>query len=251
MLASMQADRPISGATAGAMAIVLVACGSPASQAGPGDDGAAPEGGDSSATSDSDAASGSDAGGTADAPSAVEAAVTDASQSPASDASPGGDAGSDGGAPGDAGTLMSVYVTFYGWADNSPPGNSIAYPRSGGYPTLHNGAGGTGTYADPITFATDRTELAVGTILYVPFIEKYVVMEDSCGQCATDWTTAHKAHIDLWMNSNGTESSASLLSCESQWTRSSTSVESGPPPDRPVTTRPLFDPATNACRTSP
>jgi 3D (Asp-Asp-Asp) domain-containing protein len=145
---------------------------------------------------------------------------------------------------------MSVYVTFYGWADNSPPGNAIAYPKSGGYATLHNGAGGTGTYANPITFATDRTEFAVGTILYVPFIQKYVVMEDSCGQCATDWTT-HKWHIDLWMNSNGTESSASLITCEGQWTRSSTSVEIGPPPDRTVTARPLFDPATNLCRTSP
>jgi len=86
-----------------------------------------------------------------------------------------------------ANTTIPMEVTFYGWADNSPPGNAIAYPANGGQPTIHNAAGGTGTYADPITFATAPTEFSPGTRLYVPFIEKYVVMEDSCGQCTTDW----------------------------------------------------------------
>jgi 3D (Asp-Asp-Asp) domain-containing protein len=149
-----------------------------------------------------------------------------------------------------AGTTMPVYVTFYGWADNSPPGAAIAYPSGGAYPTLHNVAGGTGTYADPITFATDPTEFAPGTRLYVPFIQKYVVMEDSCGQCATDWTT-HKFHIDLWMNSNASENASLLVGCENSWTRSQTDIELNPPPTRSVTTPPLFDPSTNTCRTTP
>ena len=104
--------------------------------------------------------------------------------------------------------MMSVYVTVYGWADNSPPGGAIAYPMNGGFPTLRDAAGGTGTYADPITFATDKDELPIGTRVYVPFIEKYVMMEDDCVECDSDWTTSHKWHIDLWMNSNGTESSS-------------------------------------------
>jgi 3D (Asp-Asp-Asp) domain-containing protein len=149
-----------------------------------------------------------------------------------------------------AGTTIAMEVTFYGWADNSPPGNAIAYPANAGQPTIHNVAGGTGTYADPITFATAPTEFSPGTRLYVPFIEKYVVMEDSCGQCTTDWMSrAH--HIDLWMNSNGTETASALMNCEGAWTRTQTNVETNPPATRTVTTAPLFDPATNTCRTSP
>jgi 3D (Asp-Asp-Asp) domain-containing protein len=150
-----------------------------------------------------------------------------------------------------AGTTITMEVTFYGWADNSPPGNAIAYPANAGQPTIHNAAGGTGTYADPITFATAPTEFSPGARLYVPFIEKYVVMEDSCGQCTTDWTNSRKYHIDLWMNSNGTESANALMNCEGSWTRTQTNVEINPPPTRVVTTPPLFDPPTNMCRTSP
>lgn len=170
--------------------------------------------------------------------------------SPTSDASPApSDATADSSA--EAGESVSVYATFYGWADNSPPGGAIAYPKSDGNPTVHDTAGGSGTYADPITFATDKAELPVGTLLYVPFIEKYVVMEDDCVECDSDWTSAHKWHIDLWMNSNGTESSAALSSCEDRWTRTSTPVEVNPPAGRPVTPSPLFDPSTNTCRTTP
>ena len=154
-------------------------------------------------------------------------------------------------AAGDGSASISVYVTFYGWADNSPPGGAIAYPKSDGHPTLHETAGGTGTYADPITFATDKAEFPVGTRLYVPFIEKYVIMEDDCVECDSDWTSGHKWHIDLWMNSDGTETTSALASCEDRWTRDSTSVEVDPPDGRTVTTTPLFTPATNTCRTTP
>ena len=150
-----------------------------------------------------------------------------------------------------AGTTIPMQVTFYGWADNSPPGNAIAYPANADPATVHDAAGGTGTYADPITFATAPAEFSPGTRLYVPFIEKYVVMEDSCGQCTTDWTGSRRYHIDLWMNSNGTESTSALTACEGSWTRGQTNVEVNPPPTRTVTTAPLFDPATNACRTTP
>ena len=47
-------------------------------------------------------------------------------------------------------TINNVYVTFYGWWDNSPPGNAIAYPG-----TLHNVATAGGSFSNPSTFATD------------------------------------------------------------------------------------------------
>jgi 3D (Asp-Asp-Asp) domain-containing protein len=189
---------------------------------------------DGAVATPNDASSGSD-GATADA-----AAPTDAStDSPATF----GDA--------EAGVTVSMEVTQYGWDDNSPPGNAIAYPASAGYPTLHDAAGGTGTYADPITFASDKDEYPPGTILYVPFLEKYVIMEDDCGGCNTDWTTSMKRHIDVWMNSNGTETASALFACEDTWTMSATNVVESPPPNLLVTTPPLFDPSTNTCRTTP
>ena len=149
------------------------------------------------------------------------------------------------------GRTQSVYMTFYGWPDNSPPGGAIAYPKNGGFPTVHNAAGGTGTYADPITFATDQAELPVGTLLFAPVIEKYLVMEDDCAECDTDWSSSQKWHIDVWMNSDGADDSNAVLDCEDQWTKSTTVVEVNPPPGRPATAPPLFDTTTNVCRTAP
>ena len=142
-------------------------------------------------------------------------------------------------------------MTFYGWPDNSPPGGAIAYPKNGGFPTVHDTAGGTGTYADPITFATDQAELPVGTLLFAPVLEKYLVMEDDCAECDTDWSASQKWHIDVWMNSDGTDDSSAVLDCEDQWTQSTTVVEVNPPPGRAATAPPLFDTATNVCRMSP
>jgi len=185
-----------------------------------------------------------------------------ASRDAAAGSSGGGGAGGAGGrtdaqpsdgsaADATSGRMQAVYMTFYGWPDNSPPGGAIAYPKNGGFPTVHNAAGGTGSYADPITFATDQAELPVGTLLFAPVIEKYLVMEDDCAECDTDWSSSQKWHIDVWMNSNGTDDSTAVLDCEDQWTKSTTVVEINPPPGRPATTPPLFDTAANICRTAP
>ncbi len=214
----------------------VTACGSSASQSTVASDASVPA---DTSTIDSGGADGS-AADVSD-PTVPDAPSDAAPSTP--EAAPG-----DGAAPdtaSDGGTMMTVYVTFYGWADNSPPGDAIAYP------TIHSAAGGTGTYPDPITFATDRSEFAPGTILYVPFIEKYVVMEDDCVDCDSEWKASQKWHIDLWMNSSAAESASALTACENQWTRRSTDVEVLPPPDRLATTRPLFDPSANACRSSP
>ncbi|MFI5306855.1 MAG: hypothetical protein ACHQ53_05875, partial [Polyangiales bacterium] len=92
-----------------------------------------------------------------------------------------GDAGGSSTPDASAPQTIDHLVTFYGWPDNSPPGDGIAYPK------LHKGASGTGTYADPITFASDPNEWPAGTILYLPYLQRYVIMEDSCADCITDW----------------------------------------------------------------
>lgn len=88
-------------------------------------------------------------------------------------------------------------VTFYGYPDNDPPNSdAIAFPRSDGYKTLHNRAAGSGDWRDPITFAAGtrfRNLHPVGTRIYVPYLEKYFIFEDSCASCSSS------AWVDLWI----------------------------------------------------
>jgi hypothetical protein len=227
-----------------ALPLVVAACGS--SSGSPNGEPVSTPGLDSGSEPD-----GADAG---QAP-AIDDGVSDGGAGDAGGSDGGGsDAGvSEGGRATDAaaGTTYTMYVTFYGWEDNSPPGGAIAFGKSDGYPTVHDVAGGTGSYADPLTLATDRLELAVGTIVYLPFLQKYAMVEDDCVECDTDWTSGKKRHVDVWMNSNGTETTKALYACEDHWTQDATSVEVAPPSGRPVDLSPLFDPATNTCASSP
>lgn len=135
---------------------------------------------------------------------------------------------------------ISMYVTFYGWPDNSPPGAAIAYP------VIHSQAGGTGTYNDPVTFATDQNEFPPGTIVYVPFLSKYFIMEDDCAQCDSDWENSQSYHIDLWTGGDGSNADQQIQ-CEDFLTHNSADVIVNPPSDLSVDTTPLFDPNTGAC----
>jgi uncharacterized caspase-like protein len=102
--------------------------------------------------------------------------------------SPG--AGSETRTPG-AEARFTAYTTSYTWYDNSPPGSSeIAFPKSDGFPTVHDLAGGDGTYDDPITIAVGHVmadgkstpDFAPGTRFYIPNIRKYFIVEDVCGE---------------------------------------------------------------------
>jgi len=85
---------------------------------------------------------------------------------------------------------VTDFVTFYGWVDNSPPGRAIAHP------CIHKQAGGTGTFADPVTFA-EHIDLHGPwcQIIYVPFLKKYFIHEDQCNPCGG----VPDNHVDLWM----------------------------------------------------
>ena len=76
--------------------------------------------------------------------------------------------------------LDDVKITFFGYPDNSPPGAGIAYNQCG-----HSLAGGTGTYDDPITFATATDgDFNVCDVVYLPWVKKYARYEDDCEQCS-------------------------------------------------------------------
>src|SRR5882762_7137241 len=123
-----------------------------------------------------------------------------------------------GAAPARAATTQQTWLTFFGWWDNTPPSGDIAHP------VIHNSAGGTGTFANPITLATATQEMPVGTKVYVPRVKKYFIMEDDCQECQADWT-GHGPdggpglrHIDLWVGGQH-GSPFDSINCEDALTR--------------------------------
>ncbi|MBN9112690.1 MAG: hypothetical protein J0I34_28350 [Pseudonocardia sp.] len=135
---------------------------------------------------------------------------------------------------GPAGRAFNTEITFYSAYDNDPPGSrAIAYPNA-----RHSQAGGTGTFADPLTLASDPREIAVGTVVYVPLVKKYFVMEDDCAECISDWGGSKVPHLDLFMP-NGNDDS--VTACQEQLTPAGrVTVELNPPAGRAVSSGPLY-----------
>jgi hypothetical protein len=148
-------------------------------------------------------------------------------------------------------TITTAYTTGYTWFDNSPPGNDICCG------VIHRAAGGTGTYADPITLAAGLVSSGVldypaGTRFYMPDVRRYFIVEDSCGNVgsggchflnkapagATTW-------VDRWVGGTASDSQAAVQDCanyltdEGGGTPLHTIVE-GPPAGLPVVSGPLF-----------
>jgi hypothetical protein len=129
---------------------------------------------------------------------------------------------------------QQVEVTFYAAADNDPPGSAeIAYPNS-----RHTSAGGTGTYADPLSLATDPREIRPGVIVYYPTVQKYFVMEDDCAECIDDWSTNRTPHVDLWTSNSA---DPVVQNCEAALTPDGRdTIIVNPPADLPVDPKPLY-----------
>jgi F5/8 type C domain/Ricin-type beta-trefoil lectin domain len=152
-----------------------------------------------------------------------------------------------------AAATQPTFLTFYGWYDNTPPGADISYPQ------IHSTAGGKGTYADPITFATSTAELKAGTKVWVPRVRKYFIMEDSCQECGEDWSGhgpnggPKLRHIDLWLGGKG-GNAFDAINCEDALTHYNADntptlepVVVDPPSNEDYDSTPLFNTSTGAC----
>lgn len=122
-----------------------------------------------------------------------------------------------------------AWITGYTFWDNSPPGSAeIARP------VIHDEAGGTGTYEDPITIAVGWDKggwhFAPGTRVYLEDLDKYAVVEDLCGACKTN--RKGRVHMDIYVGGEST-SARTATSCA----QSITAVQSiilHPAPGYPV-----------------
>jgi len=137
------------------------------------------------------------------------------------------------------------FITFYGWPDNDPPGNEIAYPTKRYSNSKHNFASGVGTYQDPVTFASDPDEISVGTIYYVPNLRKYIIMEDYCEGCVQNFADDEK-HFDIWVDSDP-NFEVELVNCQKSMTKRNALVITNPSSNLPVRTTPFFNKLTGEC----
>jgi len=108
-------------------------------------------------------------------------------------------------------TTQQVKHTFYDWPDNDPAGAGIAY---GNCSSRGFTAGGSGTFDDPLTFASAPGSFAVCEIVYDPYLRKYLRFEDYCAQWVTDWNVSGLWHVDVFVGSNQGGGGQDQIDCE-------------------------------------
>lgn len=128
------------------------------------------------------------------------------------------------GNPDGGGTSMTAYLTGYSYPDNDPPdSDAIAYPTA-----QHPVAGGTGTYADPITMATAAGEWAPGTIFYVPALRRYFRIEDLCVACSGTPPGGASTWVDCWVGGKTGATGDQALAAEDALTGLHTIIKDPP-----------------------
>lgn len=147
--------------------------------------------------------------------------------------------------------INTAYITAYTYYDNTPAGSAAI-----SHPVLHNKAGGSGTYADPITIAVghdlssgrDVLDYPAGTRIYIPDYKRYFIVEDTCGDggspedgpCHNTSQAPGNAStwLDVWIGgSSGSESQ--VQSCANQVTGVRTIIVN-PSSNHPVTSGDVF-----------
>jgi hypothetical protein len=153
--------------------------------------------------------------------------------------------------------IPAAYTTGYTWFDNTPPGSTMI-----SHPVLNSqAAGGTGTYADPITLAVghsletgeDVLDYPAGTRFYLPHVRRYFIVEDTCGDgprpqdrgChdLASAPTGARTWVDLYVGGAAGDDAAAVQACASKVTDGDTELHAmikDPASTHPVVAGPLF-----------
>ena len=115
---------------------------------------------------------------------------------------------------------ISAYVTGYSYWDNTPPGSADI-----SHPVIHSKAGGIGTFTDPVTVAVghsivgrqDILDWDAGTKFYIPNLQRYFIVEDTCGDggspqngaCHVGYPSSTSTWLDVYVDGQNTSSSKS------------------------------------------
>jgi LysM repeat protein len=128
---------------------------------------------------------------------------------------------------------MKIWLTGYSFQDNTPAGSATV-----SHPILHKDAGGTGTYADPITVAVPGQGSGIwkaGSRFYLPSVKRYVIVEDTGASPAP---SGDAGHLDMWVDGQGGSKSASDACMDKITSESATAIFS-PPSNLPVMPGPI------------
>lgn len=121
-------------------------------------------------------------------------------------------------------STKTMYVTGYTYYDNTPAGSAAI-----SHPVRHKKAGGTGTWADPITVAVghryvrgrDVLDFARGSRFYLPYLDRYVIVEDTCGDGKHPERGPCHVHprgtaawLDIWIDGRGRGSTSATRCAE-------------------------------------
>jgi LysM repeat protein len=171
------------------------------------------------------------------APSAVSAVTKAAAKAPAARPKKIAAALKPGGAvdvtPTGATKQFKIWLTGYSYQDNTPAGSATV-----SHPILHKVAGGTGTYADPITVAVPGQGSGIwkaGSRFYLPSVKRYVIVEDTGASPAP---SGDAGHLDMWVDGQGGSKSESDK-CMNQITTQSAAAIYSPPSSLPVIPGPI------------
>ncbi|KKK26896.1 hypothetical protein ARAM_001236 [Aspergillus rambellii] len=138
--------------------------------------------------------------------------------------------------------VTRVTQTFFGFSSNDDQGAAIAFDCGRG-----NIAGGTGTFQDPVTFASAPGEFRQCEVIYSPYLRKYLRLEDSCPECDGEWFHRIR-HVAVWVGSNQFGGGDDELDCEDRLTPppQSQAVIRHPRQNLTVDVTPLFVPGVNS-----
>jgi hypothetical protein len=143
------------------------------------------------------------------------------------------------GGTGGSGRKMKIWLTGYSYQDNTPAGSAEV-----SQPILHQDAGGTGTYADPITVAVPGKGSGIwkaGSKFYLPTVKRYVIAEDTGASPAP---SGQDGHLDMWIGGKGGTKSATD-SCMDKITGTGVPATFNPPANLPVISGPVWN---QSCR---
>jgi hypothetical protein len=139
-------------------------------------------------------------------------------------------------------TNTAAYVTGYSMQDNDPAGSrAIAYSQLWGFKTRHQQAGGDGTYGNPITLAVSPGRYAPGTRVYMPHVDRYFVVEDSCASCG-----AKSTWVDMYVGGTMSDPKSKVDACMAKLTGNYRMVVH-PPRNHKVVRGPLYNSRTDTC----
>ncbi|PSN63119.1 hypothetical protein BS50DRAFT_456360, partial [Corynespora cassiicola Philippines] len=97
--------------------------------------------------------------------------------------------------------VLNVFHDFYGIPDNGPWGSLTSYDCGRKYI-----AGGSGTFDDPLTFASPTGAYKACEVVYDPYLQKYLRNEAICFNCS--------GKIKVWTGSATVDGGRDQIACE-------------------------------------